>query len=211
MPSIETSYSWVRLLVLITLSTLGCVGLWSLAVALPAVHADFDVQRAGASVPYAFIMIGFMIGGITVGRLADRFGILPPFGGGTILMCLGYILTASAPTPLAFALVSGLTIGLRSAASFAPLVLGHYRQLSFRCGLSACHRPLGSRPPRSGLERSDFVRRKPSAAHCDQRTLPAERDTGAANRAATKEWPLSDRVPRNEPHVGHPVFQASQN
>ena len=52
MASIETSYSWVRLLVLITLSTLGCVGLWSLAVALPAVQADFGVQRAGASLPY---------------------------------------------------------------------------------------------------------------------------------------------------------------
>jgi MFS family permease len=68
--------------------------------------------------PYALTMIG----GFTVGRFADRFGILPPFVGGTILMCLGYILTASAPTLLAFALVSGLTIGLRSAASFAPLV-----------------------------------------------------------------------------------------
>src|SRR5258707_1977800 len=122
MPSIETSYSWVRLLASITLSTLGCVGLWSLAVALPAVQADFDVQRAGASLPYALTMIGFMIGGITVGRFADRFGILPPFAGGTILMCLGYILTASAPTLPAFAVVSGLTIGLGSAASFAPLV-----------------------------------------------------------------------------------------
>jgi MFS family permease len=126
MPSIETSYetpySWVRLLASITLSTLGCVGLWSLAVALPAVQADFDVQRAGASLPYALTMIGFMIGGITVGRFADRFGILPPFAGGTILMGLGYILTAFAPTLTAFAVVSGLTIGLGSAASFAPLV-----------------------------------------------------------------------------------------
>ncbi len=122
MPSIETSYSWVRLVAAITLSTLGCVGLWSLAVALPAVQADFGVQRAGASLPYALTMIGFMIGGITVGRFADRFGILPPFAGGTILMCLGYILTAFAPTLPAFAVVSGLTIGLGSAASFAPLV-----------------------------------------------------------------------------------------
>ena len=122
MPSIETSYSWVRLVASITLSTLGCVGLWSLAVALPAVQADFDVQRAGASLPYALTMIGFMIGGITVGRFTDRFGILPPFAGGTILMCLGYILTASAPTLPAFAVVSGLTTGLGSAASFAPLV-----------------------------------------------------------------------------------------
>src|SRR5215475_9444620 len=122
MPSIETSYSWIRLLASITLSTLGCVGLWSLAVALPAVQADFGAQRAGASLPYTLTMIGFMIGGITVGRFADRFGILPPFAGGTILMCLGYILTASAPTLPAFAIVSGLTIGVGSAASFAPLV-----------------------------------------------------------------------------------------
>jgi MFS family permease len=122
MPSIETPYSRIRLITSIALSTLGCVGLWSLAVALPAVQADFGVQRAGASLPYALTMLGFMLGGIAAGRLADRFGILPPFAGGTILMCLGYILTASAPTLPAFAVVSGLTIGLGSAASFAPLV-----------------------------------------------------------------------------------------
>lgn len=122
MPSIETPYSWLRLAVSITLSTLGCVGLWSLVVALPAVQADFGVHRAGASLPYAFTMIGFMVGGIVVGRLADRFGILPPLAGGTILMCFGYILTASASTVPFFAVVSGLTVGLGSAASFAPLV-----------------------------------------------------------------------------------------
>jgi MFS family permease len=122
LPSIETSYSWIRLIVSITLSTLGCVGLWSSAVALPAVQMDFGVHRAGASLPYTLTMIGFMIGGIMVGRLADRFGILPPLAAGTILMCFGYILTASAPTLPIFAVVSGVTIGLGSAASFAPLV-----------------------------------------------------------------------------------------
>ena len=86
MPSIETPYSWIRLVASIALSTLGCVGLWSLAVALPAVQADFGVQRADASLPYTLTMIGFMIGGVVVGRLADRFGILPPLAAGTILM-----------------------------------------------------------------------------------------------------------------------------
>jgi MFS family permease len=81
LPSIETSYSWIRLVVSITLSTLGCVGMWSLVVALPAVQADFNVARADASLPYTLTMIGFMIGGIIVGRLADRFGILPPLAG----------------------------------------------------------------------------------------------------------------------------------
>jgi MFS family permease len=86
------------------------------------VQADFGVHRAGASLPYAFTTIGIMIGGIMVGRLADRFGILPPLAGGTMLMSFGYIVTAFAPTLPVFAVVSGLTIGLGSAASFAPLV-----------------------------------------------------------------------------------------
>ena len=144
MPSIETSYSWVRLLVLITLSTLGCVGLWSLAVALPAVQADFGVQRAGASLPYTLTMIGFMIGGIVVGRLADRFGILPPLAGGTILMSLGYILTAWAPTLPAFAVVSGLTIGIGSAASFAPLVADASLWFDRHRGLAIALATIGS-------------------------------------------------------------------
>ena len=135
-PSIETSYSWVRLVVSITLSTLGCVGLWSLAVALPAVQADFGVQRAGASLPYTLTMIGFMSGGIMAGRLADRFGILPPLAGCTILMGFGYVLTASAPTLPVFAGVSGLTIGLGSAASFAPLVADASLWFDRHCGLA---------------------------------------------------------------------------
>ena len=76
------------------------------------------MQRAGASLPYTLTMIG----GIMVGPIDDRFGILPPLAGCTILMGFGYILTASAPTLHVFAVVSGLTIGLGSAASFAPLV-----------------------------------------------------------------------------------------
>lgn len=121
-PSIENSYSWIRLTVSMALSTLGCVGMWSLVVALPAVQADFNAPRAAAALPYTLTIIGFMIGGIVVGRLADRFGILLPLAGGTILMSLGYVLTAFAPSLPMFALISGVTIGLGGAASFAPLV-----------------------------------------------------------------------------------------
>jgi MFS family permease len=89
-------------------------------------------------------MIGFMIGGITVGRFADRFGILPPFAGGTILMCLGYILTAFAPTLPAFAVVSGVTIGLGSAASFAPLVADASLWFDRHRGLAISFATIGS-------------------------------------------------------------------
>jgi MFS family permease len=157
LPSVETSYSWLRLIVLITLSTLGCVGLWSLAVALPAVQAEFGVHRAGASLPYTSTMIGFMIGGITVGRLADRFGILPPLAGGTILMCFGYILTAFAPTLPVFAVISGLTIGLGSAASFAPLVADASLWFDRHRGLAISLATIGS--SLSGVVWPPFIQR----------------------------------------------------
>ena len=96
--------------------------MWSLVVALPVVQADFNAPRAEAALPYTLAIIGFMIGGIMVGRLADRFGILPPLAGGTVLMSLGYVLTAFAPSLSVFAMISGVTIGLGGAASFAPLV-----------------------------------------------------------------------------------------
>lgn len=104
------------------LGTLGCVGMWSLVVALPAVQADFGVPRADAALPHTFATIGFMIGGIVAGKLADRFGILPPLAGGAMLMGVGYILTAWAPNLFFFAIVCGAAIGVGGAASFAPLV-----------------------------------------------------------------------------------------
>ncbi|MCM0020309.1 MAG: MFS transporter, partial [Tagaea sp.] len=85
------------------LGTLGCVGMWSLVVALPAVQADFGVARADAALPHTLATIGIMIGGVAAGRAADRFGILPPLAGGAVLMGLGYIATAFAPGLLVFA------------------------------------------------------------------------------------------------------------
>lgn len=96
--------------------------MWSLVVALPAVQADFGVARAGATLPYTLATLGFMAGGVAVGKLSDRYGILPPLIGGTLLMGAGYILTAFAPNLLVFAILCGAAIGMGGAASFAPLV-----------------------------------------------------------------------------------------
>jgi MFS family permease len=104
------------------LGTLGCVGMWSLVVALPYVQADFGVPRADATLPQTFATLGFMVGGIAAGKLVDRFGILPPLTGGAILMGIGYILSAWAPDLFVFAVVCGVAIGVGGAASFAPLV-----------------------------------------------------------------------------------------
>lgn len=69
---IDGAYAWRRLLVSLLLSTIGGIGLWSVVVALPTVQAEFGVQRGTASLPYTMTMLGIAIGGIGMGRLADR-------------------------------------------------------------------------------------------------------------------------------------------
>jgi MFS family permease len=71
----ESRYAWFRLGVALALGTVGSVGMWSVVVALPAVQADFGVNRADASMPFTLAMIGFAFGAVANGRLADRFGI----------------------------------------------------------------------------------------------------------------------------------------
>ena len=74
----------MRLAVALALGTVGSVGMWSFVVALPAVQADFGVTRGEASLPFTLTMVGFGVGGILMGRLADRFGILVPLIAGAI-------------------------------------------------------------------------------------------------------------------------------
>jgi MFS family permease len=104
------------------LGTLGGVGLWSVVVVLPAVQADFGADRADVSLSYTFTMLGFAAGGVLMGRLSDRFGILRPVAVGTVLLAAGYALAGLSGALWQFTLVHSLVIGLGSSATFAPLV-----------------------------------------------------------------------------------------
>jgi MFS family permease len=119
----ESAYAWMRLAVSVVLSTFGGISLWSVVVVLPAVQAEFGVDRAAASLPYTLTMIGFAIGGVIMGRLADRRGIMLPTLIGAISLSLGYVAAAYAATLWQFALVQGLLVAmLGGAASFGPIV-----------------------------------------------------------------------------------------
>ena len=83
----ESAYAWNRLSAALLLSAIGGIGMWSVIVALPAVQAEFGVARSAASLPYTMTMICFGFGGILMGRLSDRFGIVVPVVGGAV--CLG--------------------------------------------------------------------------------------------------------------------------
>src|SRR6058998_2533938 len=86
----ESAYAWTRLFAALVLSGLGGVGMWSVIVALPAVQAEFGVARSAASLPYTMTMICFGLGGIFMGRLSDRLGIIFPVTGGALVLGLGY-------------------------------------------------------------------------------------------------------------------------
>ncbi len=119
----DTRYAWTRLLAALALMTIGSGGMYLVAVVLPSVQAEFGVARADASLPYTALMIGFGIGGLLMGRLADRYGVMVPVLIGSAGLAIGYAAAALAPDVWVFALAHGVFIGLLgSSATFAPLV-----------------------------------------------------------------------------------------
>ncbi len=120
---IESGYAWWRLLISLLLMTIGGAGMYAVTVVLPTVQADFGVDRAAASLPYTLTMIGFGFGGILMGRLADRYGVMAPLLVGGVGLGLGFIAAGSAGSIWQFNLAQGLLLGLLgTSATFAPLV-----------------------------------------------------------------------------------------
>jgi MFS family permease len=75
------------------------------------------------STPYTLLMIGFGIGGILMGRLADRFGVSVPVAIGAFGLGGGFIAAGLAPGIVTFGIVHGVLIGLLgTSATFSPLV-----------------------------------------------------------------------------------------
>jgi len=86
----DSRQAWLRLAATILVSTIGGVGMWSVVVALPPVQAEFAVPRSEASLPFTLAMVGFAVGGVFMGRLFDRTGILGPLALGSVALSVGY-------------------------------------------------------------------------------------------------------------------------
>jgi MFS family permease len=118
----ESSYAWIRLGVALALMTLGGAGMYSMAVALPPLQADFGIARGEASLPFTLTMLGFGVGGIFMGRLADRFGVIVPVMIGAMCLALGFSAAGFARNLAQFAAIHGLLIGFGTSGTFVPLV-----------------------------------------------------------------------------------------
>ncbi len=115
--------AWIRLATSLALMTVGSAGMYVVAVVLPVVQAEFGIGRSEASLPYTLMLVGFGIGGILMGRLADRHGVTRPLLIGAAGLAAGFTWAALSGSILSFALAHGLAIGLFGcSATFAPLV-----------------------------------------------------------------------------------------
>jgi MFS family permease len=134
---IESPYAWRRLAVSLALMTLGGVGMYAISVALPALQAEFGVGRSDASLPYTLTLIGFGFGGVMMGRLSDRFGVMAVALLGALGLGAGFIGAGYATSLWQFSLIHGLLIGLfGTAASFAPLVADTSQWFNRRRGIA---------------------------------------------------------------------------
>jgi MFS family permease len=119
----DSRYAWTRLAATLALMTIGSGAMYIVAVVLPAVQAEFGVARADASLPYTLMMVGFGLGGILMGRIADRFGVMVAVLIGACGLGAGFVAAGLSGSLGGFALAHGVLLGaLGSAATFAPLV-----------------------------------------------------------------------------------------
>ncbi len=122
-PEADSPYAAARLMVTLLLMTLGASGMYVVPVVLPSVQAEFGIARADASLPYSSLLIGFGIGGLLMGRLADRFGVMVPLLLGAACLGTGFVVAGNARDMWTFVLAHGLLMGLMgSAATFSPLL-----------------------------------------------------------------------------------------
>src|ERR1044072_2966393 len=121
MRGIDSSYAWWLLAASVALSTIGGMGMWSLTVAIPAVQTDFGITRADISFAYTMNTLGFFAGGVIVGRIVDRRGIVVASVLSAIGLSAGFALAPLTSSLLLFSLAQAL-IGFSAAATFAPLV-----------------------------------------------------------------------------------------
>jgi MFS family permease len=132
---VDSPQAWWRLVAAVVLSTIGGAGMWSVPVVLPAVQAEFGVARADASLPYTLAMIGFAFGGVAMGRLSDRLGIVVPVLCGIGALGIGFTTAGLAPNLSVLALSYAL-IGLGTSATFGPLIADISQWFTLRRGIA---------------------------------------------------------------------------
>lgn len=115
-------YPLVRLAAALLLVTVGGAAMYATIVALRPASLEFGVGRGVGSVPYMMFMAASGVGGVMMGRLADRFGVVVPALIASVAIPAGLVAAAHAEAFWQFCLALGVLSGLLgTSAMFAPM------------------------------------------------------------------------------------------
>jgi len=121
MTQLDTRYSWLRLFISLLIAVIGNVGMWAIVVVMPNFQSEMGLDRADASLPYTFTMIGFAVGNYAIGRMVDRYGIVACLLGAAILNSVAFY-AATRTSSLSIICFFQLLLGFGTAATFGPLI-----------------------------------------------------------------------------------------
>ena len=134
---IRRVYPLIRLTTALALMTLGCSAMYAGVMVLEPLALELGTGRGNSSLIYGSFMIGFALGGVFMGRLADRMGIMIPALIGSLALPAGFYLAAHASSILEICLAFSLLCGfLGSSFSMAPLIADISHWFSRRRGLA---------------------------------------------------------------------------
>ena len=130
-------YPLVRLVASLVLVTMGGAAMYAVIVALKPASFDFEVSRGLASVPYMMFMLTGGVGGVAMGRLSDRTGVLVPVLIGCVGLPAGMAGAAFAEEFWQFCAALGVLSGLLgTSALFAPMAADISHWFTRRRGLA---------------------------------------------------------------------------
>jgi MFS family permease len=117
----DSGQAWVRLCLALVIASIGAVGMWTVVVVLPTVQAEFAASRGAVSLAFTMTMMGFGLGGVVMGRITDRFGIVAAMALSIAFLGVSYVLAGLSAT-LWQVIAIYFLIGLGTSATFAPLM-----------------------------------------------------------------------------------------
>jgi MFS family permease len=117
----DSRQAWMRLVVAVLIASVGAVGMWSVVVVMPVVQQEFAATRGAVSLAATMIFFGFGLGGVIMGKISDRLGIVPAMAVSIAFLCGSYVLAALSTALWQFIIISFL-MGLGTSATFAPLM-----------------------------------------------------------------------------------------
>ncbi len=118
---LDSKLAWLRLSLVFIICAIGCIGMWSVVMIMPAVESEFNINRSSSTIPYISTMIGFGIGNIIIGKCTDKFGITKPVTVAFITLIISYFFSIYSSNLITLSLFQ-FFLGSSSGAFFGPMM-----------------------------------------------------------------------------------------